>query len=249
MKRTKANKAAHDTYRDARRRAMRKLNRLQKKGVNTNALKVIKKVDTTDTWALKREAKRLEKFIDRRSQWEPGQDGTPIPRAEIKALRKAEKKFNEAHSKFWQQHGGEEVVSGGVHKGLTLEDYRSLTVDKYTKMNNPYYQSNIDVSRLTRSEVKRRTKTLEREASGEYQIKRTRQLRKNLVDSSSYFGDTKLTNQIKYLTNKQLNALSKYSTFLEKFFLYYRGDNITATDPGGELLNIIEEIKLKHPRR
>lgn len=256
---TKANENARAKVKDAERRARSKIKRLQKKGIRTGSISPFKNVDQSNTRELNRYYNSLEKFISRSTRFVAGVDGTPIPYNAYRDYRRVEKEWNKVHNKYWRKFADQPF--------LTAYGETDTTMGMRSRMGHvkglPY--GDIDYERMTPADkirslkdLQRRKKALETEISPSYQRKRTKELRKNMLEFAQYLNNPKIVNAIKKLTNEQLFVLQNFTDFVPLFYHRYNGSvdgqNDTVTDAmedeamNDHLLMTIEQVKAAAPK-
>lgn len=255
---TKANDRARAAVADAERRARRKIKRLQNKGVRTGGIMPFRDVDASDTWALKRYAKDLERFVSRQTRYISGYDGTPIPYDTYRDFRRLEKKYNAAHAKWWDTYGSQPFITAEGASETTIAE-RSLAA-RLKGMAfggaSAYRETPAEKLRGVK-DIEKRSAIMRRELSPAYQKERVRNLRKNLLAHASEFNDPRIPKMIRKLSNEQLFALQNFTNFAPLYYRYMStnvevalGDDIDAIEHDAQvqhMIDTIEQVRLHFP--
>ena len=237
---TKANQAANAALKDATRRANRKLKRLQKKGIRTGSISPIRPVDTSDTRAVKKYTKELENFISRQTRFVRGRDGSPIPYEYWRDFKRLERDYNRTHAKFWSRFGDMPFLTTAGASDMTLRERDRM-------LQRPLIERRADVQPdqiNSMSDLKRRAKTMLKEISPNYQANRMKQLRKNLLEHSMTYNDSRLPRMIRSLSEEQLFALQAMTNFVPVYFHFISTEvNVSL----GEMADEMEhEAQVQH---
>lgn len=248
---TKANDRARASVADAERRARRKIKRLRNKGVRTGGISPFREVDASDTWALKRYAKDLERFVSRQTRYVAGYDGTPIPYDAYRDFRRLEKRYNAAHAKWWDTYGSQPFITADGASETTIAE-RSLAA----RLKGMAF-GGASAYRETPSEklrgvkdIEKRSAIMRKELSPSYQKERVRNLRKNLLAHVSEFNDTRIPKLIRKLSNEQLFALQNFTNFVPLYYRYMStnveltlGEDIDAMEYDAQVQHMIDTIE------
>lgn len=255
---TKANDRARAAVADAERRARRKIKRMQNKGVRTGGITPFREVDASDTWALKRYAKDLERFISRQTRYVAGYDGTPIPYETYRDFRRLERKYNAAHAKWWDTYGNQPYITAEGASETTIAE-RSLAA-RLKGMAfggaSAYRETPAEKLRGVK-DIEKRSVIMRRELSPSYQKERVRNLRKNLLAHASEINDARIPKLIRKLSNEQLFALQNFTNFVPLYYRYMStnvevtlGEDIDATEYDAQvqhMIDTIEQVRLQFP--
>jgi hypothetical protein len=255
---TKANDRARAAVADAERRARRKIKRLQGKGVRTGNITPFREVDASDTWALKRYANDLERFVSRQTRYVAGYDGTPIPYETYRDFRRLEKKYNAAHAKWWDTYGNQPFITAEGASETTIAE-RSLAA-RLKGMAfggaSAYRETPVEKLRGVK-DIEKRSAIMRRELSPTYQKERTRTLRRNLLAHASEFNDPRIPKMIRKLSNEQLFALQNFTNFVPLYYRYMStnvevtlGTDIDAMEHDAQvrhMIDTIEQVRLQFP--
>lgn len=255
---TKANDRARAAVADAERRARRKIKRLQGKGVRTGGITPFREVDASDTWAMKRYAKELERFVSRQTRYVAGYDGTPIPYETYRDFRRLEKRYNAAHAKWWDTYGQQPFITAAGASETTIAE-RSLAA-RLKGMAfggaSAYRETPADKLRGVK-DIEKRSAIMRKELSPSYQQERTRALRKNLLAHASEFNDPRIPKMIRKLSNEQLFALQNFTNFVPLYYRYIStnvevtlGTDIDAMEHDTQvqhMIDTIEQVRLQFP--
>lgn len=255
---TKANDRARAAVADAERRARRKIKRLQNKGVRTGSIKPFREVDASDTWALKRYAKDLERFVSRQTRYVAGYDGTPIPYNTYRDFRRLEKRYNVAHAKWWDKYGQQSFITAEGASETTIAE-RSLAARlKGMAFGGASAYRETPAERLRGvKDIEKRSAIMRKELSPSYQKERTRALRKNLLAHASEFNDPRIPKMIRKLSNEHLFALQNFTNFVPLYYRYKTtndevtlGTDIDAMEHDAQvqhMIDTIEQVRLQFP--
>lgn len=255
---TKANDRARAAVADAERRARRKIKRLQGKGVRTGGISPFREVDASDTWALKRYVKDLERFVSRQTRYVAGYDGTPIPYDAYRDFRRLEKRYNAAHAKWWDTYGNQPFITAEGASETTIAE-RSLAA-RLKGMAfggaSAYRETPAEKLRGVK-DIEKRSAIMHKELSPSYQKERVRNLRKNLLAHASEFNDARIPKMIRKLSNEQLFALQNFTNFVPLYYRYMStnvevtlGEDIDATEYDAQvqhMIDTIEQVRLQFP--
>lgn len=255
---TKANDRARAAVADAERRARRKIKRLQGKGVRTGGISPFRKVDTSDTWALKRYANDLERFVSRQTRYVAGYDGTPIPYGTYRDFRRLEKRYNAAHAKWWDTYGNQPFITAEGASETTIAE-RSLAA-RLKGMAfggaSAYRETPADKLRGVK-DIEKRSAIMRKELSPSYQKQRVRNLRRNLLAHASEFNDPRILKMIRNLSNEQLFALQNFTNFVPLYYRYINtnievtlGEDIDAIEHDAQvqhMIDTIEQVRMQFP--
>lgn len=255
---TKANDRARAAVADAERRARRKIKRLKNKGVRTGGIIPFREVDASDTWALKRYAKDLERFVSRQTRYVAGYDGTPIPYETYRDFRRLEKRYNAAHAKWWDTYGNQPFITAEGASETTIAE-RSLAA-RLKGMAfggaSAYRETPAEKLRGVK-DIEKRSAIMRKELSPTYQKERVRNLRKNLIAHASEFNDPRISKLIRKLSNDQLFALQNFTNFVPLYYRYMStnvevtlGEDIDATEYDAQvqhMIDTIEQVRLQFP--
>lgn len=255
---TKANEKAKQRVADAERRVRRKLKRLQKKGVRTGGINPLSDVSPSDTRALNRYARDLEKFISRETRFVTGRDGTPIPYSAYRDYKRVEREWNKYHSKYWAKFSDKPFITAYGESDMTLGQRSAMTHIAGLPYGNIGGERDIAPEQLQSvADIEKRIKIMKREMSPSYQMKRVRELRKNMLAHAETFNDPTLPNMIKKLSNNQLFALQNFTNFVPLYYRYIETDKdntmgvqADATDSAAQIEHMkltIEQVKRLHP--
>lgn len=248
---TKANDRARAAVADAERRARRKIKRLQGKGVRTGGITPFREVDATDTWALKRYAKDLERFVSRQTRYVAGYDGTPIPYDTYRDFRRLEKRYNAAHAKWWDTYGIQPFITAEGPTETTIAE-RSLAA-RLRGMAfggaSAYRETPAEKLRGVK-DIEKRSAIMRKELSPSYQKERLRTLRKNLILNAESFNDPRIPRMIRKLSNEQLFALQNFTNFVPLYYRYMStnvevtlGEDIDAIEHDAQVQHMIDTIE------
>lgn len=255
---TKANDRARAAVVDAERRARRKIKRLQNKGVRTGGISPFREVDESDTRALKRYAKDLERFVSRQTRYVAGYDGTPIPYSAYKDFRRLERKYNKEHGKWWVKYGNQPFITAEGASDMTIAE-RSLAARlKGMAFGGASAYRETPAERLRGlKDIEKRSAIMRKELSPSYQKERVRNLRKNLLAHASEFNDPRIPKMIRKLSNEQLFALQNFTNFVPLYYRYMStnvevtlGEDIDATEYDAQvqhMIDTIEQVRLQFP--
>lgn len=255
---TKSNDRARAAVVDAERRARRKIKRLEGKGVRTGGISPFREVDASDTWALKRYAKDLERFVSRQTRYVAGYDGTPIPYETYRDFRRLEKRYNAAHAKWWDTYGQQPFIMAAGASETTIAE-RSLAARlKGMAFGGASAYRETPAERLRGvKDIEKRSAIMRRELSPSYQKERTRTLRRNLLAHASEFNDPRIPRMIRKLSNEQLFALQNFTNFVPLYYRYIStnvevtlGEDIDATEYDAQvqhMIDTIEQVRLQFP--
>lgn len=255
---TKANDRARAAVADAERRARRKIRRLQCKGVRTGGITPFREVDESDTWALKRYAKDLERFVSRQTRYVAGYDGTPIPYETYRDFRRLEKRYNAEHAKWWDTYGNQPFITAEGASETTIAE-RSLAA-RLKGMAfggaSAYRETPAEKLRGVK-DIEKRSAIMRKELSPSYQKERVRNLRKNLLAHASEFNDPRIPKMIRKLSNEQLFALQNFTNFVPLYYRYTStnvevtlGEDIDALEHDAQvqhMIDTIEQVRLQFP--
>ena len=255
---TKANDRARAAVADAERRARRKIKRMQGKGVRTASITPFREVDASDTWALKRYAKDLERFVSRQTRYVAGYDGTPIPYDAYRDFRRLEKKYIAAHAKWWDTYGNQPFITAEGASDTTIAE-RSLAA-RLKGMAfggaSAYRETPAEKMRGVK-DIEKRSAIMRKELSPAYQKERVRNLRKNLLAYASEYNDTRIPKLIRKLSYDQLFALQNFTNFVPLYYRYVStnvevtlGEDIDATEHDAQvhhMIDTIEQVRLQFP--
>ena len=248
---TKANDRARAAVADVERRARRKIKRLQNKGVRTGGIMPFREVDTSDTWALKRYAKDLERFVSRQTRYVAGYDGTPIPYETYRDFRRLEKKYNAAHAKWWDTYGNQPFITAEGASETTVAE-RSLAARlKGMAFGGASAYRETPAERLRGvKDIEKRSAIMRKELSPSYHKERTRALRRNLLAHASEFNDPRIPKMIRKLSNEQLFALQNFTNFVPLYYRYMStnvevtlGEDIDAIEHDAQVQHMIDTIE------
>lgn len=235
---TKANEKARAAVADAERRAKAKVRRLSKKGISTGNINPIKPVDSSDTWALKRYHSELEQFISRQTRFVRGYGGTPIPYAAYRDFRRLERQWNKLHNRYWRDFAAQPFITAYGETDTTMEMRSRMGHVKGLPFGDVDYERMTPAERIKGlKDLQKRREILEQELSPQFQQKRIRELRANLLKYADTFNDPRIPNAIKKLTNEQIFALQNFTDFVP---LYYRYVN---TDRDNQVDTVIDAIE------
>lgn len=255
---TKANDRARAAVADAERRARRKIKRLQGKGVRTGSIAPFREVDASDTWALKRYAKDLERFVSRQTRYVAGYDGTPIPYDAYRDFRRLEKRYNAAHAKWWNTYGNQPFITAEGASETTIAE-RSLAA-RLKGMAfggaSAYRETPAEKLRGVK-DIEKRSAIMRKALSPSFQKERVRNLRKNLLAHASEFNDPRIPKMIRKLSNEQLFALQNFTNFVPLYYRYITtnvevtlGEDIDAIEYDAQvqhMIDTIEQVRLQFP--
>jgi hypothetical protein len=255
---TKANDRARAAVADAERRARRKIKRLQNKGVRTGGISPFREVDVSDTWALKRYAKDLERFVSRQTRYVAGYDGTPILYETYRDFRRLEKRYNAAHAKWWDTYGNQSFITAeGASETTIAERSLAARLKGMAFGGASAYRETPPEKLRGVKDIEKRSAIMRKELSPSYQKERVRNLRKNLLAHASEFNDTRIPEMIRKLSNDQLFALQNFTNFVPLYYRYMTtnvevtlGEDIDATEYDAQvhhMIDTIEQVRLQFP--
>lgn len=250
---TRANERARVQVRDAERRAKQKLRRLENKGVRVGSISPIKKVDLSDTWAAKRYAKELNKFVEREQRFIAGQEGSPLLYKEFSKLKKLEKAYNKKQLEFWEEHGSAPIltVAGSVSSVAERAEMLKHGIPRFKK---PSFKMNVKPEQIkSKKQLERMIKQVELEINPRTDLKRLKNARFKLALYAEKF-DEPLARKIRALTNKQLMVLLMQTDFEEVLNSIYPDDyvavdGLTIENQLTHLHNLIAMSKQVAPRK
>lgn len=250
---TKANERARAQVKDAERRAKQKLRRLEKKGIRVGTISPIKKVDLSDTWAAKRYAKELNKFVSRNQRYIAGQEGSPLFYKEFAKLKKLEKAYNKKHTEFWKEFGGKSLITGeGVFSSVAERaEMLKFGVPHFKK---PSFKMDIKPVQIkSKKQLSRMIKQLEVEINPRTDLKRLKGARFRLALYAENY-DGQLARKIRALSNKQLMVLLMQTDFEEVMISVYPDkflpdDGLGRENQLNHLHNLIAISKQVAPRK
>lgn len=210
-----------------------------------------REVDASDTWALKRYAKDLERFVSRQTRYVAGYDGAPIPYETYRDFRRLEKKYNAAHAKWWDKYGNQPFITAEGVSEMTIAE-RSLAARlKGMAFGGASAYRETPAERLRGvKDIEKRSAIMRKELSPSYQKERVRNLRKNLLAHASEFNDTRILKMIRKLSNEQLFALQNFTNFVPLYYRYMStnvevtlGEDIDAIEYDAQVQHMIDTIE------
>lgn len=217
-----------------------------------------REVDASDTWALKRYAKDLERFVSRQTRYVAGYDGTPIPYETYRDFRRLEKKYNKAHAKWWDTYGNQPFITAEGASETTVAE-RSLAARlKGMAFGGASAYRETPAERLRGvKDIEKRSAIMRKELSPSYQKERTRALRRNLLAHASEFNDPRIPKMIRKLSNEQLFALQNFTNFVPLYYRYMStnvevtlGEDIDAIEHDAQvqhMIDTIEQVRIQFP--
>lgn len=211
---TRANDRANAERKRLERNARRKITRLKNKGVATGSISPLRKVDVSDTNAVKRYNKQLRDFNSRQTQYIAGREGTPIEAKSWKKYLKLQKKWNKLHRAYWNKKKDKKLVG----QDMTLYQKAAITARK-TLFGALEYQRDLDPAKLTgEADLANRIEVLKRETAPSYAAKRAKKMRQDIGPMLERYNSQELTDAIDSLSTRQLVILQNESLFVEDFF-------------------------------
>lgn len=224
---TPANNRAQAAMRDAERRAKRKLNRLRRNGINTGGINPIhSRVDLSDTRAVKKYTKQLESFIDRKTRyisadkfskgWQANYEGAPIRYSVYREYMQAERAFNKAMQKRYDEMATKPFVQSGRVQG-TVEN---VSVE-YKVQREKHAKADISTVKIkNEADLLRRAEILRKAASDDARLAGMERYRQHLLDWSATYNNG-LQDLVNSLTAEQLWELRTTTNFDDAYHMYY----------------------------
>lgn len=206
--------------RRAHKRATAKASRLRSKGVEISGSTYdprrnpanIKKYNAIQLRAYQRE---LNQFTSRRTSFEAGNSGAPLPSAAVERYRRAEQRYNQvAHREY-------EKVADIPLPGRGLKIRQADMVDRPTNIpraggmavSRPLEPVSRDLSNISDPRaLDRLTRQLEGKSKPGYKTRRLREQREELLEMLVTIGNAELIEQAINLTDDQFNVFWNYNT-------------------------------------
>lgn len=205
--------------RAAHRRATNKASRLRSKGVEVRGTNFdprrnpanIKKYNATQLRAYQ---KQLTQFTSRRTSFEAGVGGAPLPGDLVRKYRTAEKKFNTIAGKEYSKVA--DIPLPG--RGLTVR--QADMVDRPTRMqraggmavNRPYERVDRKISNVTSARaLERLTKQMQDRTRPTFKTRRLREQREELLEMLTAIGNQDLIEQAVNLSDDQFNVFWNFN--------------------------------------
>lgn len=248
--------AFQQSVEDAQRRARRKVQRLEKKGVHTSGINPIKDPSQMTTAERRAYKNQLEKFISRETRYVAGYEGTPISYKTVREIRSAERELNKKREQLWK----------GVKDKSVLMDGASMTAAQWREMGqvfdpksgrfipnpkSPLYFTEArqrDIAYLKgERDAREYIKKLKHAGTKTYEAKKNKTLRDNAARAVEAINEPELAARIRKLTTAQLYELLTRSDFVESVFMYGGGVEAVQQVHGvaQHLNNLIDKVVAK----
>lgn len=205
--------------RASHRRATNKASRLRSKGVEVRGTDFdprrnpanIKKYNAVQLRAYQRE---LTQFTNRRTSFEAGVGGTPLPGNLVNKYRTAEKKFNTIAGKEYSKVA--DIPLPG--RGMTVR--QADMVDRPTRMqraggeavSRPFDPVNRNISNVANAgALEKLTRQMENRTRPVYKSRKIREQREELLEMLTAIGNQDLIEQASNLTDDQFNVFWNFN--------------------------------------
>lgn len=253
--------------------ASRKVNRLERAGVKVSGTeydprKPAKVIKTYSAARLDKYISELNAFIDRKNQFAAGQGGTPLPAADVRAYRQAERRHNAVADKRFGAVANTIVDS----EGNTAADRRAMTQTNFKRpqvnqTGSPFVPINRNMRGVVDAKALRQlTQKVKTASTPEFYAESARVGRERVNAMLGERGRQALGARIDKLSDKAFHvlwSLTRFSEWTAQRYIAVR-DTMTTNNPrmmqeliddtysseGDDFVKWAEEIdKEKAPKR
>lgn len=205
--------------RRAHRRATAKVSRLRARGVevassNYDPRRNLGNVKKYNAKQLKAYQRDLNQFTSRKTSFEAGSGGVPLPKSLVEKYRKAEEKFNTIADREYARVADVKLPGRGmtVRQADKLDRPTDILRAGGEAVNRPYDKVNRDLSNVAGADaLARLTKQMSQKTRPGYKRTRLREQREELLEMLVTIGDHGMIEQAMSLSDDQFNTFWNYN--------------------------------------
>ena len=242
---------------DAEKRALRKSQRLNKRGIVTGSIDPTRGQRAQQNMTMRELNKyqeSLENYISRKSQYVAGEQGSPIARKLFNTYRKVVEAWNKKHNEYWQKWDKKHFMSPASTPPPYAKE-EAQTLGELEFISPKRYRRGSKLSNLKESDIRMQIDLMNRELDPAYERRRIRDLKNNINDAMSYsfVGDDAFNKLFNTLTYNQIEALANQTDFIDRFFETLMYNHINTAIDGRQikqdkshLVNFIKWAKINY---
>lgn len=232
MRMSPQRREAINEYERVRRNAMRKVRRLEKKGILTGYIKpreIEYRPDYDNLKSIRQSIQNLKEFNKRSNAYYKGRNGSPLPADLVREYKKERRRAEKSSRKWWSNYATEPVITPSGYS----TDYNALDRFRYTKRGGPYARQRESFEKplesMNRSEMKSAIKRFKQMNNPEYFEERRQNLRSGLMNAVQ-FVDKDLARTLYELPDEIIDQLYDFSDAFNQLAEYYKILNFTKPD-------------------